>query len=86
MRPEQNYVMSTDNNNVYFQAILNDFGIGMMLKVAVPFGLADRSKLRFIPIKDADVADLWLVYNKNNDETYMEQLRVMIKAAMDMQR
>ena len=86
MRPEQNHVMSTDNNNVYFQAILNDFGIGQMLKVAVPFGLADRSKLRFIPIKDADIADLWLVCNKDSDVAYMEQLRVMIKAAMDMQR
>lgn len=86
MLPVQNYVMSTDNNNVYFQAILNDFGIGQMLKVGVPFGLTDRGKLRFIPINNADSADLWMVCNKNSDEAYMEQLRVMIKTAMDMQR
>ena len=40
---EHNYVMSTDNNNVYYQAIAKDFGIGQMLEIAIPFGLAERN-------------------------------------------
>ena len=36
-----NYVLSTDNNTVYFQAILNDFGIGHMLKMPILFGNSD---------------------------------------------
>lgn len=61
---EYNYVLSTDNNTVFYQAILNDFGVGQMLRLNIPFGTADRKQLRFIPLKDGVKMDLWLVLNE----------------------
>lgn len=85
MVADQNYVMSTDNNNIYFQAILNDFGVGQMLKIAIPYGLTDRNKLRFISLENPDHASLWLICNKDMDLARVERLSAAIKNAMNTQ-
>lgn len=69
-----NYVVSTDNNNVFFTMILNDIGIGTMLDVEIPYGLVERKKMRTIPLNDSEPVDLWLVCNKKSDLTLIEQL------------
>ena len=79
---ECNYVMTTDNNTVYFQSILNDIGIGNMLDINIPYGLTDRNKLRFIPLTDTQPADLWMVCNKESDLAIIEQFCEIIRTAV----
>lgn len=78
----ENYVMSTDNNNVYYQAILSDIGIGCMLPLGAQFGLVERDKLRFIPLKDGQQIDLWLVSHKEANEANMDFLCGLIRNIM----
>ena len=82
MQSETNYVMSTDNNVVYFQAILNDIGIGHMVDIKVPYGLTDRKKLRFIPLKESERIDLWMICNKESNVKEMDQLCEIIRSAV----
>ena len=77
-----NYVMSTDNNNVYYQAILSDIGIGCMLPLGAQFGLVERDKLRFIPLKDGQQIDMWLVSHKDANEATMDYLCGLVRNIM----
>jgi len=79
---ETKYVMSTDNNVVYFQAILNDIGIGNMVDIKIPYGLTDRKKLRFIPLKDSEQVDLWMICSKESNEQEINQLCEIIRSAV----
>ncbi len=79
---ECNYVLSTDNNTVYFQAILNDIGIGNMLDIGIPYGLTDRNKLRFIPLADSEQVDLWMICNKESKQSTMDQLCDIVRSAV----
>lgn len=56
------FVMTTDSNTVYYQAIMNDIGVGLMADLNVSFGNGDRSQLRFIPLKDWMQMELWCVF------------------------
>ena len=80
--PGNNFVMTTDNNTVYFQAILNDIGIGQLVDINISYGLTDRNKLRFIPLTDTQPIDLWLVCNKESDFKIMDELCERIKNAV----
>ncbi len=81
---ECNYVLSTDNNTVFYQAILNDFGVGQMLRLNVPFGTADRKQLRFIPLKDGWKMDLWLVLNEHCPAETRTKCLETIKQTMEV--
>ena len=74
-----NVSVSTDNNAVYFQAILSDFGIGLMLKMPILYGSSDRKQLRFIPLKDGAKMDLWLICNSELDNEQADKLVHSIK-------
>ncbi len=78
-----NYVLSTDNNTVYFQAILNDFGIGLMLKMPILFGNSDRKQLRFIPIEKGEKMSLWLICNKKMNKEYANEILRCIKQTVN---
>lgn len=68
-RSDSNYVMTTDSNVVYYQAIVNDIGVGQMIDLNVSFGNADRNRLRFIPLKDRMQMELWCVFpDRGTDE------------------
>ena len=77
-----NYVLTTDSNQVYFQAILNDIGIGQLVDINISYGLTDRNKLRFIPLTDTQPIDLWMVCNKESDFKIMDELCERIKNAV----
>ena len=80
---EGNYVLSTDNNTVYFQAILNDFGVGRMLKMPILFGNSDRKQLRFIPIEKGEKMSLWLICNKKMNKEYANEILRCIKQTVN---
>lgn len=81
---EGNYVFSTDNNTVFYQAILNDFGVGQMLRINIPFGVADRKQLRFIPLQDGFKMDLWLVLNEYCPTETMTKCIEIIKKTVEL--
>ena len=79
-----NYVLSTDNNTVFYQAILNDFGVGQMLRLNIPFGTADRKQLRFIPLKDGCQMNLWLALNASCPRETAIKCMETIKQAVEL--
>jgi len=77
------YVLTTDNTNVYYQAILNDLGVGVLLNVNVSFGNSERKQLRFIPIRDTAKLELWMICNKKlaseESERYVKIIKELLK-------
>lgn len=79
----QNYVLSTDNNTTYYQAILNDLGVGFMLKMPVLFGTSERKQLRFIPIENSEKMTLWFIHHKNLEDFYADEIWRCVKSIIN---
>ena len=78
-----NITFETDNNNIYYQAIMNDVGIGQMCLFNANFGLGERRNLRFIPIKDCYQIHLYLLSNKDFDKELAMKYSNVVEMALD---
>lgn len=83
--PEYTYnvTFETDNNNIYYQAIINDVGIGQMCLFNANFGLVERKNLRFIPVKDCLQMHLYILCNKEFDKELMMKYSNVVEMALD---
>ena len=61
----QKYILSTDNMNIYNQAIIDDIGVGIMSGIALQQNEMKKNILRKIYIKDVPENKLFLLTNIN---------------------
>ncbi len=78
-----NVAFETDNNNIYYQAIASDIGVGQMCLFNVKFGLQERKNLRFIPIKDTQKMHLYILFNNAFDKELMVKYSNAVELALD---
>lgn len=78
-----NIAFATDNNNIYYQAIANDIGIGQMCLFNAKFGLEERKNLRFIPIEDSQTMYLYILCNNDFDKELMVKYSNVVEMALD---
>ena len=61
----KNIRFSTASNSLYYQALKNDIGVGMLTHIGGQYSLANRNDLQYIPIKNPPIVRLYLFSNCN---------------------
>ncbi|MBO5140166.1 MAG: hypothetical protein J6B76_05890, partial [Peptococcaceae bacterium] len=74
-----NAVFSTTNNTLYYQALRNDIGVGLLPWIGDRFSFSQRNELRYISLKDAFYVYVYLLTNPNCDPDLRERHEKILK-------
>lgn len=58
------YVFSTDNMNIYLQAIINDVGVGIISGINLLCNHIPKNTIRLIPLSGVPKSKMYLIFNK----------------------
>lgn len=59
------YIFSTDNMNIYLQAIINDVGVGIISGINLLCNNIPKNTIRLIPLSDVPKSRMYLIFNKD---------------------